>query len=239
MEELLLINPRKRRGARKGRSAAQKAATRKMLAANRARRGGGKRRTSVVTVASNPRKRRSGARRRRNPLALGLPTRSRRSLGSVRGIANKPMSILGPALTGAIGAIAVNTTIGKLSEHISPQFLTGKMRFVTQAVAAIGLGMVASKLRVISAPTAAKMAEGALTVTLNDAIKEISAGMGMPLGGMGYYLNGRNAGNVTQLPSAPNSGQMAGMSQYLTGPGSVQPGAIPIRRGMGNIRRGF
>ena len=59
---LMLINPRKRGGHRKPRSAAQKAATRRMLAARHGR-------------ASNPAKRRT--KRRHNPIGLARVHHSR------------------------------------------------------------------------------------------------------------------------------------------------------------------
>lgn len=218
METIALINPsRRRRGGRKHRSAAQRRATRRMLAANRARRGGSRRRRRHASravgaaVLTNPRRRRSRSRRmRRNPISL-----------NVRGIAAKPMQFLAPALTGAVGAIVVNTTLSKLAGAgvIPLTLMTGRVRYLTQAGAAIALGMVAQKFGVKSA-MARQAAEGALTVTLVDAIKDFAGSAGVTLGGgMGYYLPARQM--------TPQGRQLQGIGKYVSGPGAP---VVPFRR---------
>lgn len=234
MQELLIVNPAKRpskrRKTRKAASPAQKRARAAFAAAARAR--AGKKRTSAkrrskpataITVMSNPKKRR--VTRRRNPVARA------------GGLLKKPMAMLTPALMGALGATAVNTILGKLP--LPAKAMTGKMRYVTQAAAAIGLSMVAQKLGVKGA-LAAQMAEGSLTVTLHQAITETASGMGMNLSGMGYYLPGAA---TSAVPSrSANSAPMAlnGMGKYLTGPGSAKVTPITSRglSGVSSIRRG-
>lgn len=181
------------------------------------------------------RRRHSSARRHRNP---SRRRHGQRGMLNFRAFAAKPMQMITPALIGAVGAVAVNTVISRVFPMLLPvnlqaMFMTGRVRYLTQGAAAIALGMIAQRLGV-KASVAAKMAEGSLTVTLADAIRDLSLSMGMPLGGMGYYLPGRG---VMAVPSA--SGRpgvqlngMNGMNAYVTGPGAY-PGSnvTTLRRG--------
>lgn len=211
MEELLIVNPSRRPSKRrKNPSPAQKRARAAFAAMARARsKNPAKRRAST--------KRRTHAKRRHNPIAVSRVTRRtsrRRNPISLRGSLNKPMAMIGPALTGAIGAIAVNTVLSKIP--LPAIAMTGKARYLTQGAAAILLGVLAQKVGMKGA-TAVRMAEGALTVTLHDAMKEIAAGMGMNLGNMGYYLPGLGARGAVPprgAAAAPNLGQ------YISGPGA-------------------
>lgn len=229
MSEILLVNPRRRK-SRKTRSAAQKRATAKMLAANRARRGGSKRRRKnpapLSAVMHNPRRKRRASSRRRNPISL------RRMVSGGASLA--PMKLISSALVGAAGATAVNTIMARLPIPVT--LMTGRTRYLTQGAAAILLGIVANKVKIVGSGTAAKMAEGSLTVTLHDAIKDVAAGFGMNLGGMGYYLPGRG---VQAVPSA--SGNPAPrLGEYMTGPGSpASVVAMPRRAGMAGAGFGF
>lgn len=238
MQELLIVNPSrrpsKRRKTRKAASPAQKRARAAFAAAARAR--AGKRRTKrkaspTLSIMSNPRKRRTHRRhthhaRRRNPLHLG-------------GGSLKPMSILTPALIGALGAVTVNTVLGKLP--LPAAAMTGKVRYVTQAAAAIGLAMLAKKLGVKGA-TAVQAAEGSLTVTLHQAIVDVAGGMGMNLSGMGYYLPGVGVRNAIPYQGAnPAPMAMNGMGKYITGPGAPRANVVPMSRApmaMKGISRG-
>lgn len=178
------------------------------------------------------RRRRRGARsraRRRNPI-------STRRL-SLRSAISRPASFLKPALTGAVGAIAVNTVMARLLPMLLPAqlqatFMTGRVRYLTQGIAAIAVGVAAQKLGV-SGRVAEKMAEGSLTVTLTDAIRDLSSQFGMPLGGMGYYLPGINVNRA--VPSASGNpavlnGLRGRMGAYVTGPGSFPGNVTPMRR---------
>lgn len=224
MQELLIVNPSrrpsKRRKSTKAASPAQKraraafAAMARGRAKNPRKRKSAKRRSrpsTALTIMANPRKRRSSVakrvhhRRRRNPISIGLSK-------------NKIMGILTPALIGALGATAVNTILARLP--IPAVAMTGKARYLTQAAAAIGLSMIASKMGV-KGSTATQLAEGSLTVTLHQAITDVAQSAGMNLSGMGYYLPG--VGVRGAIPSrASNSAPMAlrGMQSYVTGPGS-------------------
>lgn len=239
MPEILLVNPRRRSGGRKRRTAAQRRATAKMLAANRAHRGGGvkRRRKSarrsnpapLSAVMHNPRRRRVSARRRRNPISL------RRMVSGGASLA--PMKLLSSALIGAAGATAVNTIMARVP--LPAALMVGRMRYLTQAAAAIAIGTLASKVKIVGSGTAAKMAEGSLVVTLHDAIRDVAGGMGINLAGMGYYLPGRG---VTAVPSASGGpARMAGIGEYITGPGA-SANVTPMRgrmAGVGSPARGF
>ncbi len=222
MQELMLISnpakrPSKRRKSTKAASPAQKRARAAFAAAARARstnpakrakRRVKRARTTGVTIMSNPRKRRTkrtavrARARRRNPISMGRI---------------KPMSLLQPALIGAVGAAAVNTILGKLP--IPASAMTGNMKYLTQAAAALALAVIGSKVGGKSA-LFAQMAEGSLTVTLHQALVEGAGNMGMNLSGingMGMYLPGRQA----MMPSRnANPAMLAGMSSYVSGPGA-------------------
>jgi hypothetical protein len=156
---------------------------------------------------------------------------------SIRGLVSSPIATLKPALVGAVGATAVNTILARVP--LPAMLMTGRTRYLTQGVAAILLGTVASRFGGLGAATAAKMAEGSLTVTLHQALTDLAGGMGVNLSGMGYYLPGYG---VAAGPAAgANAARMAGMSKYLTGPGSS---VVPFRRmsgvgGMKNIGPSF
>ncbi len=165
--ELLLINPKRRSGARKPRSAAQKAATRKLVALNRS-----KRRSNPIATNPKRRARRSVARttttirrrRHRNPISL-----------------KSPMALLMPALMGAGGALAVNAAINYLP---LPAFAkAGRTRYLTQFGLAFALGVFGKKF--IGAK-AEEMAKGAMIVTMTNALKDVVGGAtGLQLGDAG------------------------------------------------------
>jgi hypothetical protein len=215
MQELLFINPHKRGTKVKKRAAkkrtfspAQRAAQRKFAAMARARGKAArsknpskgktmakKRRTSRASPARR-KTRRTVAVRRANPVkrhrrraAVKVHRRRRHNPISMGSLA-RPMSLVKSAFTGALGAVAVNTVLNKLP--LPTALTTGYAVYATRGAAAIALGMLAHKLGVAGG-TAAKMAEGALTVTLHDAIVNI-AGSAMPtfgLAGAGFIANKR------------------------------------------------
>lgn len=163
---------------------------------------------------------RSSARRhrryRRNPAALTL-----------RGFTSRPVQMLTPAFQGAMGAVLVNTILSRLP--LPPMLITGRVRYVTQAIAAVGLGMLAQRFGAGSA-LASRMAEGSLTVTLTDVIRDFSAQAGFPLGNLGYYIPARRA--QAAPPYGGNAGAtIAGpLGKYVSGPGSGN--VTPINRAM-------
>lgn len=228
MQEILLVNPARRPSKRRksNPSPAQIRARKKFAAAARARAKG-------ATVMANPK------RRRRNPAKRKVHARSRNPARVIHHHApkrrhharrrrnpigmnstGKPMSIVTPALVGALGATAVNTVLNQFGSMLPASMTTGNMMYVTRSLAALGLAAIAGKAGSKRAAVM-QMAEGALTVTLHDAIVNLSGGMGMSLSGMGVYMPGRGA---QQVPTAFGRPAMAmnGMNAYLTGQGSPQ-----------------
>jgi hypothetical protein len=209
MPELLFINPSGRKAKKRTFSAKQLANQRRFAKAAKARsRATKKANPSKPARKANPmakrRTRRSPAKRttsrrrrtvrRSNPVKAVRRRTSRRSAVrhtshrrrrrnpiSIRSALSSPLSTLKPALIGAVGSIAVNTVISKLPLPASMK--AGNMRFVTQGGIALLLGMITGKF--LGAGMAAKAVEGALTVTIRDAIlANVPASVG--LSGMGY-----------------------------------------------------
>lgn len=168
-ETLMLINPKRRSaGRKKPRTAAQKAATKRLVAFNKSRRTTSRksnpikhrRKTTHHAVAhSAPRRRRHA--RRHNPISL-----------------HKPLAMLMPALYGAGGALAVNAAMNYLP--LPPVLSTGKVRYATKFALAIALGTFGKK---VLGHKAQQMAEGAMIVTMTEALKDIVGGAtGLQLG---------------------------------------------------------
>lgn len=238
MQELMVIsNPRRRRrkgrkgGKSRRRVSAKQRAARKRFAAmarsggfkRRRRRAHSRRHSQIVGV--NPMKKR---RRHRRHSSGGSPALSFRS--AVR----QPMRFLTPALWGAVGAITVNTVMSRLLPMVLPAnlqatFMVGRARYLTQALAAIGVGMAANRFGV-RAGIAEKMAEGSLIVTMTDALRDLSSSAGIPLGGFGYYLPGFNPNRAVPSASGRAAPQLSGMNAYVTGPGASSSSVIPLRR---------
>jgi hypothetical protein len=233
MQELMVLsgNPsRRRRKSGKRRSAKQRAATRKLVSFMKAKRGGSSRRRSR-SFSANPSAPRTKRRYRRR-----MSKRIGRAFSRARGSnMMKPFSIVAPALTGAVGAVAVNAILSRVP--LPPMLITGKVRFLTQGAAAIGLGMLASNFKFLGAQTAAKMAEGSLTVTLADMIRELAGDAGIQLSGMGYYLPGVRARALPNNGGGSRPG--AQMGKYMTGPGANVSTLVQRRAGFGNIARTF
>ncbi len=146
MAELLLVNPRRRRRAAPKRRTTRRRTTRAAAAPAPRRR----RRTSRVRAAAGSVRRR--VRRTRS--------RINRRGGFVRGT-------MMPAAVGGMGALGVDILLGFLPLPAAIQ--TGAMRPVVRIAAAIGLGMIASK--VANRKLGEQVTAGALTVVLYDTIK--------------------------------------------------------------------
>jgi len=198
---LMLINPRKRRGTKKRRSAAQRAATARMLAARR-----GSRRANPI----RRHKRRASARRRHNPIGLGRVhhvarrhTRRRRNpIGGMLSAGNIGSMVMN-GLKGAVGAVAVNAVTNFLPAPVK----TGKVLYVTRAGIAILIGTLGRKVLGANART---MAEGALAVNFADLINSLGVAVlpGAQLHGVGGEYMGEFLSGVhtpQQLPYASSS----------------------------------
>jgi len=244
MPQILLVNPRKRRAAapprgktrkttrrktvrKKRRTAAQKRATAKMVAANRRRKNPvrAKRRSTrkkptrkrAVTRSRAPvkRRRRRSVARRSNP-ALNM-----------RSIQNQLMD----AGTGAVGALGLDVIQGYLP--IPANLKGGIVGTGVKALLAIGMGVAASKIKIVKSSTAAKMANGALIVVLHDELRKQVGNFapGLQLGeyldenSLGYYGSGLTAGvmgegyggmgtYLPELDSDPMGMEQAGLGMY-------------------------
>lgn len=215
MSSLMLINPRKRGGAKKHRTAAQKAATRRLVAANKARRHTKSRsRTVVVHATANP----SPRKRRRNPIKHvmhAVKHRARRRRNPIGGGGIK--SLLMPAVVGTAGALVVKAAIGYLP--LPATLKTGNAATLTKAALAILLGTFGAKFIGHKART---MAEGSLTVTATEAISALLASKGVQLGEVSdesliaYYAPGMTY-NVPALAQQSSMGEyQSGVGEYMS-----------------------
>lgn len=210
MEELLLINPRRRKGATKRRAgghrtAAQKRATAKLVAMNRARRAPARRARarhhSPAVYAPNPIRRRRHATR-----TVRSAARRRYRRNPVPRTGNL-MHLLTSSAQGAMGAIVINTAFNFVP--LPAMLKTGSMQYVAKGALAVMLGMFVRNRMV------AEMVKGSLTVTMHDAIKDIAGTMipGMPLG---YYSGGQTIGYQPGVRAAPSP---SALSEYINRPG--------------------
>lgn len=172
-EMLYLINPRARRGKRKG----------------------------VSTMAKRRRKSRRTS-YRRNPLNL-----------------SGFMPMLTKSATGAAGALAVNGIVS--NTPIPDSLKTGNMMHLTKAGIALALSVFGPKLPVIGR-FARDMALGSLTVTLTDLGKQVAAGQGVNLSGLGYVSPAAMVNRNLPYNAASLGGKFArlgggGMGQYVRG----------------------
>lgn len=203
MPQILLVNPSKRKPRRKTstrkktvkkrRTAAQKAATRKLVALNKRRKNPTRRKTARKkptrrrAVARAAPKRRRSTRRRSNP---SLTTRS---------VRNQVME----AGTGAVGAIALDVVQGYLP--LPANLKTGIIGTLVKAGLAISIGIIGSKIRIVSNATAGKMANGALTVVLHDELKK-QVQTFAPGIQMGEYLGADGLGEYVGAGFSPYDG---------------------------------
>lgn len=225
MAEILLVNPRKRKARKKTRrrntvrkkrrTAKQKAATRKLVALNKRRAAANKRRKNPVAKKKRRRRKpttRTPIRRRRRRTAKRRTYRRRRT-GNPRLTMRSVQNQLMDAGTGAVGALGLDVIQGYLP--IPENLKQGLVGTGVKALLAIGMGVLAQNVRIVRPATAAKMANGALTVVLHDELRKLVGNFapGIPLGayigddGLGYYGSGYPAGVM-----GPEYG---GMGTYL------------------------
>lgn len=154
MAALAIVNPKKRRKAKKGKA--------------------------VKARRSNPVKARktSSRRRRRNPVAAKSVRRTRRASRRRNPISGSALTKhLMPALTGAAGAAVVDKAIDMFGGYLPVQLRTGWGRYLTLAGSALLIGFGLEKAKLLSPATRNSLVGGALTVT---AYKAISAEL-MPM----------------------------------------------------------
>lgn len=165
-ETLMLINPKRRSasGRKKPRSTAQKAATKRLVALNKSKRAPTRRanpirrrKTTHHAVATTARRRR----RHHNPISM-----------------HKPLAMLMPALYGAGGALVINAAMNYLP--LPAMLTTGRVRYATKFGLALLIGTFGKK---VLGAKAQAMAEGAMIVTMAEALKDIVGGAtGLQLG---------------------------------------------------------
>jgi len=197
---LLLVNPRKRRKARK--TTAKRRTTRRTTH---------KRRAPVARRRHNPiRRRRTAAhrvhhvRRRRNP--------ARRKMGF--------FSPIMPAAIAAVGAIGLDLVWGYAP--VPASWKAGTMGYAAKGVGALALGAVLGMF--MKKSTAEALAAGALTVTIHGALKDgisssmpnIQMGEIMPAG-LGYMSPGVVVSDQPQMLTNQSTGAMGEITpEYAT-----------------------
>jgi len=202
MAELLLINPRKRRGRKSSAKRVRRSAKR----ARRVRRNpvsmAAVTRRARIHRLSNPRKR-SRSRRRRNPI-------------DVRGVFGSIVPMLQDAAVGAVGSIAVDAAMGQINRFLpatlQPTPGAVGVNDAIKVVATIALGQVLSR------PTrglSRRAAAGALTVQMDRIVRTF-----LPVGIRSQLAYGTVApvvpGRATVQPNAQR------MAAY-TRPGTPTP----------------
>lgn len=153
-EQLLLVNPRRRRV---GRPRKRKTPTRR-----RRRRNPRQSYVSGSAPARNPR------RRRRRPVTK---RRYRRNPRRGLRVANIFQETVMPAVTAAGGALGLDILWGMLPIPITMK--TGPIRYLAKGAGAIAMGFIASF--VVPTQTAKHFTSGAMTVVMYDALKEMVA----------------------------------------------------------------
>lgn len=234
MAEMLLINPKKRRKARRaGRSAAQRRATAKLVAMNRRR--GRRRNPGAVVPAMNPMRRRVA--RRANPIRA---VRRRRSnpIGGGRFGVGLIMRQVQDALVQGGGAVAMDLIYGQVQRFLPAmlQRTPGSIGLgdATKAVITVALGHFLSPL---TRGMSRRAATGALTVQAHGII----AGLLPSTMTLGYAQPGRVVqGNSRIGPNRAITGQMGAYVRPGATPllnAYTQPGAMtPMLNGAGRAR---
>ena len=207
MAEMLLINPRRRRKARKARPAAKRRVA-------RARR----RRNPIAAAAPVARRRRNpiravrrrASRRRRNPISLGG--------GSM-------MTLLRDALVGGAGAVAFDVVHGQIQRFlpVSMQRVPGTVG-VGDAVKAVITVVVGQALSKPTRGFSRKAAAASLTVQAHDIIKSFVPAS-MPLGFASPAMIAQGTNRVGPIRNGVGAYMRPGNTALLSAytPGNVTP----------------
>lgn len=220
MSQMLLLtaNPKRRKaGKRKAtRSPAQRAAFAKMIAANK---------------RSNPSPARSGKKRRRRASVAAAPSRRRSggSSGFSRGnLAAQATSLAKNGAIGGAGALGLDVIMGyangilpaSVASRVNSDGSTNWLYYGVKGALAVGVGVIGQK--VVSAPVAAKLAEGALTVMAY----ELARGMmptSVPLGFVNPAPTLNGVRGVNRILNTSQSLPRPGMNRIVNFP---QPSLI-------------
>ena len=186
--EVLLVNPRRRRRApARGRPRRKTAARRRPTTKKRRRRRnpiGPYARNGMGMYVSNP----NGARRRRRPVRRRATVRRRRNPAGRMTMRRVMNDLLLPSATAGAGALALDILWGFVP--VPPEIKTGPMRHVAKGLGAIVLGQIVGMVG--TRKMGDTMAMGALTVVFHSAFREMTAQF-MPQVNLGYYSPGANA----------------------------------------------
>lgn len=224
MAEMLLINPRARRKARKApRSAAQRRATAKLVAMSRRRRRNPA--PAAAPLAMNPRRRRKMA-RRSNPIRM--IRRARRSNPAMRFSTAGLMAAVQQALVQGAGAVAFDIVHGQVQRFLPASLVpTPGSIGIGDAVKAALTVFIGSALRGPTRGLSVKAATGALTVQAHSLIKTFVPST-LPLGyaAPGYVTQGQTRVGpnraIVGVGRYTAPGATALLSSYTT-PGAATP----------------
>lgn len=261
MAEVLLINPAKRRKARRANpSPAQKRARAAFAAAARARRKNpAKRRRNpvaqaAVPYAENPRRRRRRVARRSNP-ALRTYRRRRNPIGGVS--VNSIVTMLKDGAVMGAGAVAADLGYGYIANMLPMTLRAGPGQIT--AGSALKAVITAAAGKMLSRATnglSVKAAQGALVVQARDIALALLppsiAGSPAGVAGLGYATPAGRLVNYTARvgPNRP-MGAGAGMGAYVAGRSPLlngtrggmgaymTPGATPLLSGSARVREGY
>lgn len=247
MAQTLLINPRKRRKARRSNpSPAQRRARAAFAAMSRARSGAArkanpKRRRrnptnyAPVLYSSNPRRRA----RRRNPVGM-LMRRRRRNPISLGGSSLSVNSIMGLVKEGAImgvGAVAMDWGYAQFSRYLPASMQAGPGQITAgTAVKAALTAALGIALNRATKGLSKKAALGALVVQSRDvALTYMPASVAGTVAGLGYMSPAPTFNRNLRINAAGNlRAYVPGMrSPALQGVGAYVPMRSPVLQGMG------
>ena len=211
MAEMLLINPRKRRGTKARKSGVAKRRVirhKNPITASRRRKN---------PLSALRRRVAHHARRRRNPINLG-------SGGSY-------MNQIKAALIGGAGAVAVDVAYGQIQSYLpaSMQKVAGQVGTgdAVKAIITVALGKLLSKA---TKGMSAKAAQASLTVQAHDILKTFVPAT-MTMGGLGYasparLVQGTNrVGPIRRGMNAYTGGQPPLLNAYTNGSSQLLNGS--------------
>lgn len=228
MAQLMLVNPRKRRKAKRTHARRRKTHTTAHNPVHRKRRVSHKRRThakrryATNPIGLNPRHRRKHRRHyRKNPIGGGMK------------------GLLGPvkmAAVASVGAIGLDLAWGMVGNRLPVALSTGPVRHIAKAVGALALAAIAGM--VVKKETANTLGVGALTVVFRDALRDgiTSQFPNVQLGDVGEYYGMQGMGEY--YPAGVHG--MDGLGEYdfgihgMDGLGYMNPAANAFE-GMGTI----
>ena len=228
MAEMLLINPRRRRKARRANPIAK-------------RRRVTRRRNPLAAVARRRRRNPMPLVRRRNPIGLARRRVMRRRRNPIGGMGTGMlMAAIREAFVGGAGSIAVDLAMGQINRFLPVNLQSNPMASGIGAGDAIKAIITVTLGHLLARPTrglSRKMAMGALTVQSANLMRKVIPLGSMPLGyasparivrgsntvgpNMGAYtqgsplLNAYTRPNVTPLLSANRSSAMSRESKYV------------------------